>query len=157
MLGEMTNVRFSCATYFTLFLSLMNCLYIELTKAFIKENILKHFAKVIFIEHNHHISEQCESGLSQLWKCQNSSMSTYKMSVLLKVCYLLLQEESERVRFLFKKHFYVIIIQRCSVKNTVMPSDNCLIYCTSNYICIQLKAPKFPCNRKLEKNLSYSK
>ena len=155
MLGEMTNVRFSCATYFVSFPN--ECLYIELTKAFIKENILKHFAKVIFIEHNHHISEQCGSGLSQLQKCQNSSMSTYKMSVLLKVCYLLLQEESERVRFLFKKHFYVIIIQRCSVKNTVMPSDNCLIYCTSNYICIQLKAPKFPCNRKLEKNLSYSK
>ena len=154
MLGEMTNVRFSCATYFVSFPN--ECLYIELTKAFIKENILKHFAKVIFIEHNHHISEQCGSGLSQLQKCQNSSMSTYKMSVLLKVCYLLLQEESERVRFLFKKHFYVIIIQRCSVKNTVMPSDNCLIYCTSNYICIQLKAP-FPCNRKLEKNLSHSK
>ena len=153
-MGEMTNVRFSCATYFVSFPN--ECLYIELTKAFIKENILKHFAKVIFIEHNHHISEQCGSGLSQLQKCQNSSMSTYKMSVLLKVCYLLLQEESERVRFLFKKHFYVIIIQRCSVKNTVMPSDNCLIYCTSNNICIQLKAP-FPCNRKLEKNLSYSK
>ena len=154
MLGEMTNVRFSCATYFVSFPN--ECLYIELTKAFIKENILKHFAKVIFIEHNHHISEQCGSGLSQLQKCQNSSMSTYKMSVLLKVCYLLLQEESERVRFLFKKHFYVIIIQRCSVKNRVMPSDNCLIYCTSNYICIQLNDPK-PCNRKLEKNLSYSK